>query len=470
LEKEQLFLLPTYPLLAMKIVLALTLAVALVACATTAAARDDYQPPVVAPADNLVARLATYIVGRPDLTIPAVSPSASLRVNAIYAASMHDAINAIHPLYQTMYEPLRVSAKDRKRASVEAAILQAFNTSRYYSLEQIRDPYDVTLPFFTQAQLDKHRSNTDQYVTEQLALLEDSATNIAIGSRIGMSVALRVLDERADDGYNVPAPAQDGPCGVTGKWCSYLEVGKPGPNRGQQYSNSGNIKGFSFGTPEEFPIPPPLPMTSNLWMHSLHQTRLFGGSNNVADGFLSAQYAKESQVWQQASASDVVARLMVDFMTTNDVHLNLYDTAALFGRMYIIAIDSNIVNTYHKIVYNSWRPYQAIRELVDPTWTPVIPSSVNQEYPCGHCQGTSAALVPVRQMFGDKLATPVTLHDIPSQKAILTYTSWVNVIEDVNRARVNAGMHFPASVTMGQDLGKRIGEQVCRKFFLKVDQ
>lgn len=423
----------------------------------------NYQDTKVPPTENLVYRINAHIFNNAPKP-PSSTPMS--RLNSISFIAMHDVINSIHKLYRPIYTTLEVKGRN-KRANVRAAILGAFNTTRALGIRKLPNNYKADQLLFNDTDSAPYLSALETFVQTELSLINDTPENIQRGIALGVQAAHQTLAVRENDGYKVAAPIQDYPCGTVDQWCSWTETTKPVDARGAGYPNWGNVRPFSFSSASEYTVPPPPANGSFLFEASLNITKMFGqrGTPLAAPGFLN-----EVHTWSLGAGGEIGSRIVDSLIRTTNLQLSDYETVALFGRLYIGNCDALIVNLYNKFKYNAWRPRQAIQMFHDATWEPFLTTPLNQEYPCGHCQGTAGALYPVQIALGfDEFpnGTPVQLV-MPNQRASPSFTSFSEVLDHVNRARLYGGMHFEFSIQTGSNYGQRIAKKVFETLFVKI--
>jgi hypothetical protein len=130
-----------------------------------------------------------------------------------------------------------------------------------------------------------------------------------------------------------------------------------------------------------------------------------------------------------------------------------------------------------KFTYNFWRPVTAIQagrgnpDLVsDPDWTPLGITPSHPEYPAAHGCVTGTISQLIEGYFG----TPqvhVVVDSLVFSDGIHThiFENTHDLFHEVFWARIYAGFHFHHSLVDGGRLGKKVAEQLQRKYFRPVD-
>lgn len=141
------------------------------------------------------------------------------------------------------------------------------------------------------------------------------------------------------------------------------------------------------------------------------------------------------------------------------------------------AADASIGCFNAKYHYSFWRPITAIPagggnpELsADPSWLPLAATPNHPEYPAQHGCITSAISHLIEGYFGtpevhmvvDSLVFPdgIDTHIFENTHDLFPEVFW---------ARIYSGFHFHHSLVDGGRLGKKVAEQLERKYFRPVD-
>jgi hypothetical protein len=116
----------------------------------------------------------------------------------------------------------------------------------------------------------------------------------------------------------------------------------------------------------------------------------------------------------------------------------------------------------------TWRPVTSIPLAAtdgnadtapDADWLPLVTTPSHPEYPAGHPGQNGAAATVLLGYFRHRQQTfTLTTTGQPSR----TYDSIALARSDGNHARVWGGMHYPSTVEISDDVGKRIANYVNR--------
>jgi hypothetical protein len=121
-----------------------------------------------------------------------------------------------------------------------------------------------------------------------------------------------------------------------------------------------------------------------------------------------------------------------------------------------MAISDALVSVMEtKYVYNFWRPETAI-----PGFAPFIPTPCFPSYPSAHASSAYAARAIAERLFGD------SGHSITLSNAGITlqYTSFQEITEDIDDARVYGGIHFRFDQKAGAKQGRQIGQYLFKNW------
>ncbi len=146
-------------------------------------------------------------------------------------------------------------------------------------------------------------------------------------------------------------------------------------------------------------------------------------------------------------------------------HTNLETTARLFAVLNLSFADSVIAFYDAKYHYQLWRPVTAIRlakttgnpALVgDPTWTPLVPTALDPDYPAAHAVISADAATVLSAFFGNKDQIRATSDVLPG--VVATYTSYTDVETEAGLSRIYAGNHTRIAVNAGYTLGTNVAQ------------
>jgi membrane-associated phospholipid phosphatase len=136
-------------------------------------------------------------------------------------------------------------------------------------------------------------------------------------------------------------------------------------------------------------------------------------------------------------------------------------TARLMLLTAVAQADAFIASWGYKYTHNLLRPRTYIRQVIDSTWEPLIPTPPFPEYPSGHSTQSAAAADVMTSLLG---ALP--FHDSTSVVIghdVRAFDSFTAASDEAGLSRIYAGIHFPIGNTAGRALGRCIGAHVVTR-------
>jgi hypothetical protein len=375
------------------------------------------------------------------------SPLVTTRVAAIVQAAVFDAVNGIDRRYTSIHVPPAGPAG----ASRDAAAAQA----AYATLVQLYPAQKSTL---------------DARLAVSLASIgtRDSVAAVADGIAWGQSVADAILAWRTTDGFAPAPPPFLGGTGV-GMWRPTPPAFAPGA--GPQFAY---MVPWVIGAPGQFRPAGPPALTSDRYAADFNETRTMGGSSSstrTADQTIFAWF------WASSTASYIwndVARSLIDRMRGDSEsdwrsqhHHATLENARLLALLNLAAADAAIGCWEAKYTYVFWRPVTAIplaatdgnpATTADPAWMPLFATPAHPEYPSGHSCVSGAAGAVLANYFGDRTRFHAKSDVMPG--VVRSFDSFSAALEEVQNARIFAGIHFRSATNDGQILGASVAEYV----------
>ncbi len=358
--------------------------------------------------------------------------------------AMYDAVNAIGG----RYKPFAVSAHAPRDASKDAAAASA--------------AHDVLSAYFP-----THAAALDAALATSLALVPDGQAKTD-GINVGQTVAAQWLALRVGDGLEAaivytpghgpgiwepvptfPAPPPNTPPAPVGVWMAHF-------------------KPFSMTSADQFlaDIPSPPALSSETWVRDYNRTRTFGAHDN------SLRTAAQTEIglfWTDNASNQYSAALRGLIASQG---LNTAESARL-GAMTSVAMSDSVTACMNaKYHFARWRPYTAIHDadtdgnegtVADPNWIPLAPTPGHPEYPANHGCVTQA-LMDTLSAFFETDEVPYTVTSAVT-KTTHSFTSFEDVVRQVDEARIYGGMHFRSSVKAGNRLGSMVVSHMLRHNF-----
>jgi hypothetical protein len=349
------------------------------------------------------------------------------RALAMMHLAMHDALNAIVPIY----EAYAYSGGPRLAHPIAAAAQAA---------------HDVLA-----AQYPDQQSTFASELDRWLAHVPDGPLRDR-GTSLGRDAAAAVLAQRNGDGWDVPGTYEFGQAPgryqTTPPWNGF--VAQPG---------------FRFARPfvlelqDQFRPPPPPPLDSREYARAVREVKEYGAENSARRTEDQTAYA----IWWMEFAEGSVNRLARTLATNRNLHL--WQAARLFAHIGVALYDTYVATWDSKYVYDHWRPYTAIRAAEtdgnprttpDEGWEPLRPTPPFPEYVSAHSAACAASFGVLQDTFGRR--TPFTMETTtaPPGMPTRTFTSFEAAAAECADSRVRIGFHFRYATDTGLALGRQV--------------
>jgi hypothetical protein len=379
-------------------------------------------------------------------TVAAQSPFAQARSAAITQLAVFEAVNACSGAYR----PYLGSITAPPGASAEAAAVAAAH--------KILTTYFFQDPKVT-ATLDA------AYQTSLLAIPDGPSKTDGIG--VGVAAANAMIALRANDGstpLQTFIPTSTDP----GVW----QPTPPGLGPGLFY-NWRNVTPFAIESSDQFRLGPPPALTSERYRRDYDEVKTVGELNSTARPQDRADVARF-----YAAASPVAVWNSAAQQVTVEKFMSLSAKARAFALLNMAASDALVAIFETKYFYVFWRPVTAIRAGdvdgnpktdADPGWLPFITTPSFPSYASAHAAGSGAAAKVLELIFGSGGHTiTLTYPTVPG--VILQYTSFRQITDDIDDARVFGGIHFRFDQEEGGKLGRRVGRYVIKHQLRRADR
>jgi len=356
--------------------------------------------------------------------------------------AIYDAVNSI----DKRFTPFAVTpTSDTHGASREAAAAAA--------------AYQVLLTLWPDQQ-----TVLDTALAASLAAIPDGAPETK-GVTLGKEVANAWLAVRANDGREANVPYVFGTAPA-----DYQRTPPAFPNPVTPWL--AKVKPFTLTSPAQFRAYGPPDLTSARYAKDFETVKSLGSATSTE------RFAEETEIARFHTENPTL------FWSRNLRNLaslkkrNIGDSARLYALMFVAFGDSIIACWDSKYYFNSWRPVTAIRAAdtddnpnteADAAWTPLAVTPPHPEYPAAHGCATGAMTEVLRHYFGTRYIT-FTFTSTVTDTVPHTSYSTDDLVEEVMRARVFGGMHFPTSVAHGVLMGKKVGNWIYGNYFRPVKQ
>lgn len=142
---------------------------------------------------------------------------------------------------------------------------------------------------------------------------------------------------------------------------------------------------------------------------------------------------------------------------------------------------SAIAHLYKEQAVTAWGGYGrgTVSDLPASSWKPYLQVASHSEYPSGSAAFCGAHAQASRRYFNSDVfgwQIPVSAGSsvvepgiTPATDIILSFPTWTDFEQDCGNSRFWAGVHFPASITAGREIGNAIGDLAYGYFTKLVD-
>ena len=301
--------------------------------------------------------------------------------------------------------------------------------------------------------------------TTSLAAIPDGPAKAA-GIAVGVAAAAAMLQARANDGWAQVNTVPYTPGTNPGDF-------RPVPPAVATFTGAPFVTTFGLEEAAQFRPPPPPGLQTGMYARDFAEVKLRGDINATADvrppdRTAVARYiaaAAPTQVWNAAARQVSIAQ-----------GKTLSENARNLALMNMAIGDSMIASFEAKYFYNFWRPQAAVvggeidgnpRTSGDVNWRPLIPTPTFPSYPSAHATLSTAAATVLDRIFGNH-GHEITLTSA-TLGVTLNYTSFRDICDDVDDARVYGGIHFRFDQDAGGRHGKDIGHFMLDNYLLPLE-
>lgn len=364
-----------------------------------------------------------------------------IRTLSMVHLAMHDALNAINPVYEQYAYFGKNEHADPVAAASQAAYTVLINA---YPLRS-----DTIL-----LKLDKW-----------LARVEDSAAK-QNGIEMGKMSAKAIINLRDGDGHK--------------KQGDYTPMSKPGD---YQYTPGWNnwvlkpdfdyAKPFAMDSVTQFRSPPPPALSSDEYASSYNEVKAYGVKNSKVRTPDQTNFAH----WWAEFAEHSWNRIGRIAAKTNN--LPAWESARMFALINMDIYDIYLASLESKYFYDTWRPYTAIREADDDgnpktetenNWEPEMLTPPWPEYPSAHASVAAGGAEIVSYVFGtsDIAFTMESTSALPDAK-IRSYINLFDAANDCADSRIMNGYHFRFATEEGKNQGMLVAQYIYSNFLKPVE-
>jgi hypothetical protein len=140
----------------------------------------------------------------------------------------------------------------------------------------------------------------------------------------------------------------------------------------------------------------------------------------------------------------------------------LAENARTFAHLNISLADAGVICWVIKFTFDFWRPVTAIRHADgDDAWTPLLDAPPFPAYISGHSTFSSAGAAALAHSFGtDRIRFSTGSDAAPG--ATRKFDSLWSAAQEAGMSRIYGGIHWQFDSTDGLQVGRALGEYVCR--------
>jgi hypothetical protein len=369
-----------------------------------------------------------------ETTVLEVDPYVQTRTSAITQLAVFEAVNAI----VGDYEPYLGTVTAPPGASPEAAAI----TAAHGALKALHPE--------SAANLDSLRAASLAAVLDGQAKDDGMAVGEAAAAAI---VALRASDDSDDEVPYAPGSRpgdwRPTPPGFDPAWRPQL----------------GKVVTFVIDSGDQFRLDPPPTLRSARYARDYNEVKQVGDVNSTVRPQDRTDVARLYAASDTIEAYHAAARQVAAAQGTS-----LAENARVFALLSIATFDAAVAVFDSKYHYDYWRPVTAIRAgdrddnrrtAPDPEWTPLIDTPPFPSYPSGHGGLGAAARRVLEDVFGAK-GHSITLSNPEVPGVVRHYTSWKQITDDIDDARVFGGIHYRFDQESAARQGRRVGSYVLR--------
>ena len=390
---------------------------------------------------------------------PLDNPLHESRMYAMTHLAIHDALNAI----DRRFEPYASEATAPAGASVDAAVAAAAHDTLVATIADIPAP-------FPQACRDAGIASVTAEYASALSAVPDGTAK-ADGIAVGQQAASAILAEREGDGSDTPLIVADFPEGtLPGQW-------RFTPDRPFAFAPGwGDVRTFGLTAADQFPVAPPLPLSSTRYARDLDEVKALGGDGVGTPTRRTAQQTETARFWLESSplSWNRLARTVA-----TSAGLDEWEQARLYALLDGALADGYVASFRTKYEDRFWRPVTAIRAAgedgnpattADPGWTPLETTPPIPDHDSAHAVEGGAAAMVLRQVLGtDRYEFSHCSTTLPGAScadatpAVRHYTRFSEAAQENADSRVYIGFHFRNAAEAGLQRGEKVGRWVAQE-------
>ncbi len=381
-----------------------------------------------------------------------------------------DAVTDWNAIMESTVVPANPFFQTRSAAIVQLAVFEAVNAivGEYEPYLGILDappwasPEAAAIAAAHRALVALHPGSApalDAFRAQSLAAIPDGPAK-EVGIALGEDAADAMLLFRANDGAALAATVPYIPGTDPGDWQRTPPAFAPALLPGWGLVETFGIEGGS-----QFRPPTPPAIHTGSYAKDYNEVKLVGAANSPFRPQDRTDVARFYAVvlplplWNSAARQASAAQ-----------GKTLSENARIFALLAMANCDGLISSMEAKYHYNVWRPVTAIRSGAldgnrktdpDPTWLPVIGTPPYPSYPSNHASAAGAAREVLERIYG-KHGHAITLTSPAVPGVVLHYSTWEQIADDIDDARIYGGIHFRFDQEAGARQGRQVGRYILR--------
>lgn len=415
-------------------------------------------PPLAVLASALLAGLPLAVHADPVIEwsrivseTPVGPPPITSRVVAMASLSVHDALNAIDPRYES-YATIPAAPLG---ASPDAAVATATRN-------------------ILVSQVPAQAAAVNQKYAAFMATLGPCPAQypncIADGVQVGANAAQAIIAMRTNDGSGTPDMPYAAPLAIG--------VYQPTPGPAPRFEGWQFVRPFGIRSASQFRAPwnDVMDVQSDTYTRDYNQVKSLGDA--LVRGAAPDSVENDIARFWPGGGYDwhVIARIIA-----TGKPMDSWQRARLFALVDVGQADALIAVFDTKYLYRFWRPVTAIRwandgnarTASDAAWTPFLATPPYPDYTCGLPTGAGAGAEVLRQFFGtDAVPYSVTVNaaavplpapfvaPLPAKTITRSFGTLTQATNESVMARVYAGIHFKTGCVHGVRHGGQVGRFV----------
>jgi hypothetical protein len=364
------------------------------------------------------------------------NPIVQARFAAITQLAVFEAVNAI----DRDYDPYLGTIAAPRSASAEAAAIAA--------------AHGVLKSYFPDSAttLDGDRARSLAGIADGIRKREGIAVGEAAAAAM---IALRVSDGSAPPEFYLPTSAEPG------EW----QLTPSCPPAGGVLLHWRNLRPFAIETTDQFRAVPPPSLRSLRYARDYNEVKRVGGVDSIfrrqdrADAARFYAATAPVPVWNAAASQVAVAQ-----------GRSMSENARVLALMNMAISDAQASVFETKYHYRFWRPETAIRagdtdgNLLTrgkSDFTPLVITPCFPSYSSGHGSSSGAAREVLERVLGARHHS-ITLSNPAVAGVVFQYSTFRQITDDIDDARVYGGIHFRFDQEAAAKLGRQVGSYVHR--------